>query len=167
MIAIGYSSSLVLPLQITPQDRGKPVTLQLKLDYAVCEKLCVPAEAKVELVLDVRPDVVSFTFGCPSDDVFRRLADRGVLSLVTVTSVAEAQVAPARGAASLGVQGPHAGGHRGTWDLEVDPDRTPLFDLERVERAEGGEREGRDRRRSEPRTCWRMKPARTRHTERL
>jgi hypothetical protein len=51
MIAIGYSSSLVLPLQITPQDRGKPVTLQLKLDYAVCEKLCVPAEAKVELVL--------------------------------------------------------------------------------------------------------------------
>ncbi len=51
MIAIGYSSSLVLPLQITPQDRGKPVTLRLKLDYAVCEKLCVPAEAKVELVV--------------------------------------------------------------------------------------------------------------------
>ena len=51
MIAIGYTSSLVLPLQITPQDPGKPVTLRLKLDYAVCEKLCVPAEAKVELVV--------------------------------------------------------------------------------------------------------------------
>jgi DsbC/DsbD-like thiol-disulfide interchange protein len=51
MIAIGYSSSLVLPLQITPHERGKPVTLRLKLDYAVCEKLCVPAEAKVELVV--------------------------------------------------------------------------------------------------------------------
>jgi DsbC/DsbD-like thiol-disulfide interchange protein len=51
MIAIGYSSSLVLPLQITPQDRGKPVTLRLKLDYAVCEKLCVPAEGKAELVV--------------------------------------------------------------------------------------------------------------------
>jgi hypothetical protein len=51
MIAIGYSSGFVLPLQITPQDRGKPVTLRLKLDYAVCEKLCVPAEAKVELVM--------------------------------------------------------------------------------------------------------------------
>ena len=26
-----------------PQDAAKPVTLRLKLDYAVCEKLCVPA----------------------------------------------------------------------------------------------------------------------------
>jgi len=84
---------------------------------------------KVDLVLDVRPDVVSFTFGCPSAEVFRQLADRGVLSSVTVTSVAEAQVAVARGAASLSVQGPHAGGHRGTWDLEADPDTTPLSDL--------------------------------------
>lgn len=85
--------------------------------------------AKVDLVLDVRPDVVSFTFGCPSPEVFRQLADRGVLSSVTVTSVAEAQMAAARGAASLCVQGPHAGGHRGTWDLEADPDTTPLCDL--------------------------------------
>ena len=85
--------------------------------------------AKVHLVLDVRPDVVSFTFGCPGAEVFRQLADQGVLSSVTVTSVAEAQVAAARGAASLCVQGPHAGGHRGTWDLDADPDTTPLFDL--------------------------------------
>lgn len=85
--------------------------------------------AKVDLVLDVRPEVVSFTFGCPSLEVLRRLADRGVSSSVTVTSVAEAQVAAARGAASLCVQGPHAGGHRGTWDLAADPDTTPLCDL--------------------------------------
>lgn len=85
--------------------------------------------AKVDLVLDVRPEVVSFTFGCPSLEVLRRLADRGVSSSVTVTSVAEAQVAAARGAASLCVQGPHAGGHRGTWDPAADPDTTPLCDL--------------------------------------
>ncbi len=30
-------------------DSAKPVTLRLKLDYAVCEKLCVPAEANLEL----------------------------------------------------------------------------------------------------------------------
>lgn len=46
--------------------------------------------AKVDLVLDVRPDAVSFTFGCPSVEVFRQLAGRGVLSSVTVTSVADA-----------------------------------------------------------------------------
>ena len=86
-------------------------------------------EAKLELVLDVRPDVVSFTFGCPGAEVLRRLAQLDVLTAVTVTSVAEARAAVARGAACVAVQGPDAGGHRGTWDLEADPDRTPLPDL--------------------------------------
>ncbi len=85
--------------------------------------------AKIDLMLDLGPEVVSFTFGCPSAAVLRQLADRGVLSTVTVTSVAEAQVAAAHGAASLCVQGHDAGGHRGTWDLEADPETTPLRDL--------------------------------------
>lgn len=84
---------------------------------------------KIDLVLDVRPAVVSFTFGCPGPDVLRRLAECDVLSTVTVTSVAEAREAVARGAASLSVQGADAGGHRGTWDQEADPGRMPLPDL--------------------------------------
>jgi DsbC/DsbD-like thiol-disulfide interchange protein len=52
LIAIGYTGDVILPLAIEPQDRTKPVTLRLKLDYAVCEKLCVPAEARAELVLN-------------------------------------------------------------------------------------------------------------------
>jgi Disulphide bond corrector protein DsbC len=48
-VSIGYARDVILPLEITPEDAGKPVTLRLKLDYAVCEKLCVPAEAKAEL----------------------------------------------------------------------------------------------------------------------
>jgi DsbC/DsbD-like thiol-disulfide interchange protein len=51
LVAIGYASDVIWPLVIVPQDPSKPVTLRLKLDYAVCEKLCVPAEAKGELVL--------------------------------------------------------------------------------------------------------------------
>jgi DsbC/DsbD-like thiol-disulfide interchange protein len=49
--SIGYKGTVILPLHVVAQDAGKPVTLNLKLDYAVCEKLCVPAEAKLELVL--------------------------------------------------------------------------------------------------------------------
>src|SRR5215210_8710736 len=49
--SIGYERSAILPLHVTPQNPTKPVTLRLKLDYAVCEKLCVPAEAKAELTL--------------------------------------------------------------------------------------------------------------------
>ena len=51
LVAIGYSGDLTLPLVIVPQNAAKPVVLRLKLDYAVCEKLCVPAEGRSELVL--------------------------------------------------------------------------------------------------------------------
>jgi DsbC/DsbD-like thiol-disulfide interchange protein len=48
---IGYKERVLFPLRIVPQDKTKPVVLRLKLDYAVCEKLCVPAEGKAELPL--------------------------------------------------------------------------------------------------------------------
>jgi DsbC/DsbD-like thiol-disulfide interchange protein len=47
--SVGYKKALVLPVHVVPNDPAKPVILRLKLDYAVCEKLCVPAEAKLEL----------------------------------------------------------------------------------------------------------------------
>lgn len=50
--SIGYKAEVIFPLRIVPQDPAKPVRLHLNLDYAVCEKLCVPAEGRVELVLD-------------------------------------------------------------------------------------------------------------------
>jgi DsbC/DsbD-like thiol-disulfide interchange protein len=49
--SIGYKDSVIFPLRITPQDPAKPVTLRVALDYAVCEKLCVPAKGEAELVL--------------------------------------------------------------------------------------------------------------------
>jgi DsbC/DsbD-like thiol-disulfide interchange protein len=49
--SIGYKGDVILPLHIVPQDKAKPTTLRLKLNYAVCEKLCIPAEANLELAL--------------------------------------------------------------------------------------------------------------------
>jgi DsbC/DsbD-like thiol-disulfide interchange protein len=49
--SIGYKGSVIFPLRVVPKDAAKPVKLRLKLDYAVCETLCVPAHAKAELVL--------------------------------------------------------------------------------------------------------------------
>jgi DsbC/DsbD-like thiol-disulfide interchange protein len=49
--SIGYKHNVVFPLRVIPRDPGKPVTLRLKLDYAVCEKLCVPEDAKAELAI--------------------------------------------------------------------------------------------------------------------
>jgi DsbC/DsbD-like thiol-disulfide interchange protein len=49
--SIGYKDHVIFPLAIEPQDAKRPVTLRLDMEYAVCEKLCVPAQAKLELVL--------------------------------------------------------------------------------------------------------------------
>jgi len=52
--SLGYKDKVILPLVISPQQQGKPVRLRLKADYAVCEKLCVPAERRAELTLAAR-----------------------------------------------------------------------------------------------------------------
>lgn len=85
--------------------------------------------AKLALMLDARPAVVSFTFGCPDAAALHRLTQAGIATVVTVTTAAEAREAAARGAGALAVQGPDAGGHRGTWDALADPDTTPLATL--------------------------------------
>ena len=47
--SLGYDNGVIFPVQVTPRQPGKEVTLRLKVDYAVCEKLCVPVEAHAEL----------------------------------------------------------------------------------------------------------------------
>ena len=81
------------------------------------------------MVADVRPELVSFTFGVPSPDVIRRLGALGLLVMVTVTSAYEAGVAVAAGADSLVVQGPDAGGHRGTFAPDMEPGTESLHEL--------------------------------------
>jgi DsbC/DsbD-like thiol-disulfide interchange protein len=49
--SIGYVGRVVLPLRIAPKDATKPSLMHLKLAYAICGNLCVPAEANLELGL--------------------------------------------------------------------------------------------------------------------
>jgi len=86
-------------------------------------------ERKLEVVADLRPELVSFTFGVPSPDIVRRLGALGLLVMVTVTSAYEAGVALAAGADSLVVQGPGAGGHRGTFAPDMEPNTESLHEL--------------------------------------
>jgi len=51
VVSIGYHEGVIFPLEVTRADPSKPAHLRLKLDYGVCEKLCVPAEANVDLAL--------------------------------------------------------------------------------------------------------------------
>lgn len=47
--SLGYKHQIVLPLRIVAKNADKPVTLRAEINYAVCEKLCIPVEAKAEL----------------------------------------------------------------------------------------------------------------------
>lgn len=93
---------------------------------------------KLDVVADVRPTVVSFTFGTPQPEDLERLRDLRILTLVTVTSVYEAGIAIGHGADGLVVQGPDAGGHRGTFAPDVYPGNEALGDLlDAIRRAHG------------------------------
>lgn len=48
---IGYRTNVLFPLRIEPKDASKPVVLRLALDYAICEKVCIPVQAKTELTI--------------------------------------------------------------------------------------------------------------------
>jgi DsbC/DsbD-like thiol-disulfide interchange protein len=47
--SLGYKHQIVLPLRIAAKDANKPVTLRADINYAVCEKICIPVDAKAEL----------------------------------------------------------------------------------------------------------------------
>jgi len=47
--SLGYLKQVVLPLRIVAKNADKPVTLRASINYAVCEKLCIPVDATVEL----------------------------------------------------------------------------------------------------------------------
>ncbi len=49
--AFGYESRVLLPLRIERRDPAKPVTLAVHANYAVCEKVCLPAQARLRLTL--------------------------------------------------------------------------------------------------------------------
>jgi nitronate monooxygenase len=86
-------------------------------------------DAKLEVVCDLRPEVVSFTFGSPSAEQCRRLRDVGILTAATVTTIRESVIALGCGVDSLIAQGPDAGGHRATFDPLATPPDSPLDDL--------------------------------------
>ncbi len=48
---IGYKHAVLFPVEVTPQDRAKPVTLKLSIELGICREICVPVTAKFDLSL--------------------------------------------------------------------------------------------------------------------
>jgi nitronate monooxygenase len=84
---------------------------------------------KIEVLAELAPPAVSFTFGIPDQRVLDVLRRAGSTLLQTVASPDEARQAAEAGVDGLVVQSPDAGGHWGTLTPAAPPPRRPLPDL--------------------------------------
>ncbi len=87
---------------------------------------------KLELLLQERPAVASFTFGLPDSSVIDALRANEIAAWVTVTNADEAVQAREAGADALVVQGVEAGGHRGGFSDDPEESGWGLLALLRV-----------------------------------
>ena len=49
--SLGYAKAVLFPVEVEAVDPTRPVELALALEYGICREICVPAEARLELVL--------------------------------------------------------------------------------------------------------------------
>ena len=57
--SIGYVGEVVIPVSVQPADPTKPVLVVLALDYAICDKICIPVKGEARLWLE--PGVTAVT----------------------------------------------------------------------------------------------------------
>ncbi|WP_042349755.1 NAD(P)H-dependent flavin oxidoreductase [Bacillus massiliigorillae] len=70
---------------------------------------------KMQLFIEEKVPVVSFTFGCPPAEAIEALHKNGTYVIVSVTTLVQAILAVNAGADALCLQGIEAGGHRATF----------------------------------------------------
>lgn len=74
----------------------------------------------LNLVLETRPQAVSFHFGIPHAHQIQTLKQAGIITMVSATNLAEAQAIEAAGIDIIIAQGVEAGGHRGLFNAAID-----------------------------------------------
>ncbi|KMK75388.1 hypothetical protein AB990_17835 [Alkalihalobacillus pseudalcaliphilus] len=89
---------------------------------------------KLDLIKKMEVPYVSFTFGCPSNELFEQLKALHIQTIVTVTTVKEAEQAECAGADFVCAQGIEAGGHRGSFinEKQIDEPLTTSVLVERL-----------------------------------
>jgi nitronate monooxygenase len=84
------------------------------------------------MLLEERPQVVSFHFGLPGKDRIRALKAEGIVLLATATNLEEARFIEAAGIDAVIAQGYEAGGHRGMFDPDVEDSELGTLALTRL-----------------------------------
>jgi len=90
-----------------------------------------PFDAQLEVVLEERPPVFSFTFGMPTSAQIAALKTRGIAIAGTATTLEEARRLAQAGVDAIVAQGAEAGAHRGSFAVSFEASMVPLATLVR------------------------------------
>ncbi|MEN3930353.1 protein-disulfide reductase DsbD domain-containing protein [Microvirga sp. W0021] len=85
-VVYGFHKQVIIPLRIKPKQTGKPVTLNLELQFGVCKDICIPSTDTISTSLTGKGDnavVVQRAFR--NLPVKQKLAEAGALSVLSVT----------------------------------------------------------------------------------
>jgi nitronate monooxygenase len=89
-------------------------------------------DAKLAVLLEERPPIVSFHFGLPARERIEALRAAGIVLLATATNLQEGKVIAAAGIDAVVAQGYEAGGHRGVFDPDVADEQLGTLALTRL-----------------------------------
>jgi nitronate monooxygenase len=132
----GGSLNVNYPLWPKPEitaDRVDPMRKRLQAHYAAKGLGPVPRPEAVAsdvspehlaLLLRAKPQMVSFHFGLPKQEIVDAIKGAGIFVTSSATTVAEAKMLERRGVDAVIAQGTEAGGHRGTFtgiDISMQP----------------------------------------------
>jgi len=102
------------------RERLKPFYSKIGLSEIpqdVSKPLLTFTEERLELLLDIKPPLVSFHFGLPESNAIELLKEAGCRILCSATTTAEAIALEQSGVDIVVAQGWEAGGHRGSFDV--------------------------------------------------
>ncbi|GGH11996.1 protein involved in C cytochrome biogenesis [Alsobacter metallidurans] len=142
--SIGYKDKALLPVRVTLADPAKPAKLDLKLDYAVCEQICIPVNGEAALPLGglLAPFASSVRDAVARTPKSGKIGDREVPAIASLEptpddkAVLATTLTPAGAATDIFVEGPTAdwlfgvpalatetvegANRRATWRLSVE-----------------------------------------------
>lgn len=88
-------------------------------------------EEQLKPVWEHCPDILTFHFGIPSQNIMARARSLGIAVGITATSLNEAQAIEKAGAHFIVAQGIEAGGHRGIFNPEAADEKLTAIELTR------------------------------------
>jgi nitronate monooxygenase len=92
----------------------------------------VADDAMLEVLVQLRPRVVSFHFGLPTPKQLQTLRAAGIVLIASATNLAEGQAIAESGMDAVVAQGIEAGGHRGMFDPAAHDDCLTTIALTRL-----------------------------------